>query len=115
MVTGRQLDELRAKVRAEAWGYPCVGLRVVSNNTIQRGDTLPPSYRWVDGEPTDELLDGTSAVDIKSRGSIPCDYRGTRVLVVGGTDVGSGEDVGEVLVEHAVVLAIYEFEDACNF
>lgn len=92
-----------------------VGLRVVdsSDGTPSIGQALQPSRVWDDGEPTDELLDGTSAIDARyARATELLDaYIGDIILVIetaqGGLGGLRGEDEGEVIVRRAVVLAVY--------
>jgi len=80
--------------------------------TASIGDELAPSHCWVDGEPTDEKLCGTSALLI--RGQYPTayelaaldDYPGDHVLIIEGERWEQGEDPGEILIDRAIVVAV---------
>jgi hypothetical protein len=89
----------------------CWALRVDS------GDLLPPSRVWVDGDPTDDLLPGTSALRIgfalsddlvgrtlRAAGG----YLGARVALVAGRILDDGEDAGEVVLDSPEVIAVWE-------
>lgn len=71
------------------------------------GETLSRSYRWADGERTDELLDGVSTVEQGYWARVEGDYAGDTVLVVTG-QAEYGEDVGELVISSAVVYAIID-------
>lgn len=102
---------------------PVYGLRVM---TVYRddvdapavGDVLPPSMVWDDGEPTDETLDGTSAVLVAENGADgSCEawaveraltsldpYFGRWVVLLGASSSGGGEDIDEIVMRDARVL-----------
>ena len=69
------------------------------------------TYRWEDGECTDEVLSGTSAIDARMllgyRG-VPTSYYGDRVLVITGSDQVRGEDDCEVVINDAIVLEVVD-------
>ena len=44
--------------------YEYYGVRVTDGENIAVGDELDQSRIWVDGEPTDEYLDGTCAIEV---------------------------------------------------
>jgi hypothetical protein len=79
---------------------------------------LPPSRQWVDGEPTDELLSGTSSVglpdsasDEEIRAAILSlkPYLGDNLYLLGSKSAKeAGEDEGEALLKKAVALAKWE-------
>lgn len=81
------------------------------------GASLDPSRRWVDGDPTDEVLAGTSCIAL-DRGvehavSVARKYGdGGRVALVRGTFAGYGEDRDEVLIADAVVVSLVEVHTA---
>ena len=80
---------------------------------IQPGEYCRPSYRWEDGECTEEVLSGTSAIDVRMllgyRGA-PTSYYGDRILVLTGADQVRGEDDCEVVINDAIVLMVYTIE-----
>jgi hypothetical protein len=92
------------------------GLRVIPHDhPVNEGDELPPSYRWDDGEQTDEELDGTSTIGIRANGSVERaikvlnqgGYVGAQVALVRGDSRGAGEDPGEVLLSDAEVVLVW--------
>ena len=75
------------------------------------GDTLPDSRVWEDGEPTEEVLEGTSCIEIR-KGNLEEAIRwarsyggGIRYLVAGNAWT-YGEDAHEVLIRDARVLCL---------
>lgn len=114
-------DEMLARIQANP-GYDW-GLRI-TENPHKIGETLPPSRVWNDGVPTNDLLSGTSVVQIKQptqegisqalsdagvgapgrNGS----YFGKNVALVRGDYVGPGEDHGEALFKNASPVAIFQ-------
>lgn len=110
------------------------GLRVIPDEfdgTVAVGDILPESRIWQDGNVTDDTLDGTSAVEIR-RNSLDGVlaairdagahgkpgrngyYPGSRVVLVKGDRIGSGEDVGEVILRDAEVVGIWRKTNDSN-
>lgn len=92
--------------------YDHVGLRTVDSGH----DPLAPSRVWVDGEPTEEFLDGVSVTDVLSpdvwslhqfeppnwrRGGY---YSGDEVYVVGSNYAEQGEDIGEKILKDAQIV-----------
>jgi hypothetical protein len=71
------------------------------------GETLSRSYRWVDGERTDQLLDGVSTVEQGYWARVEGDSAGDTVLVVTG-QAEYGEDVGELVIKDACVYAVID-------
>lgn len=92
--------------------YDCAhwGLRVVdSANSFDAGELLPNSRRWVDGEPTEEFLNGTSCLDTQSVTDrlvakltpyLRC-YAQPRIMLIGGDEADQGEDEGELVIRDA--------------
>jgi hypothetical protein len=90
------------------------GLRVLPHDdAADVGDTLAPSFVWIDGEQTDEQLNGTSSVgcdaDTVARALAIIErngYSGSRIALIVGDRAESGEDEGERVIRDAQVLAI---------
>ncbi len=98
--------------------YEYYGLRVMDDPVV--GETLAPSYRWEDGDCTDEELNGTSAIQVSEstfdralRSSNG--YWGTHVALIGGYQMEYGEDAGEVVIRDAVVVAVWERSTTTSF
>ena len=114
--------------------YADYGLRVIppeADVVVQPGDELPPSNQWDDGTDTGEALDGTSAVRIDSDTEDAAlkairligahgkpgpngYYYGDQVVLIKGQKSGVGEDVGEILLNDAVVVATWRKPDKGN-
>lgn len=86
--------------------YAYVAVRVVDAVPVD-GETLAPSRVWVDGEATDDLLDGTCGLSLAHAERLAAQYVGRVVLVMGGDDASWGEDVGEVIIRDAMALAAW--------
>lgn len=95
------------------------GLRIFDAETAPKvGDRLDCSRVWDDGEPTEETLSGTCAVEIDwnakdltaeilSALKIAKSYCGDYVAIIGGPSSEYGVDSGEVIIHRAVVLAVW--------
>ena len=75
------------------------------------GEELDWSYRWDDGNPTDECLGGTccltcteDTVDQVTERATAI-YPGARAYLITGEFWGYGEDTDEIILRDAVVLA----------
>lgn len=106
------------------------GIRSQEANA-QVGDILPNSYAWVDGEKTDEELDGACCMHIatiskdsiikainklgnkaQKRFGLPVNgynagYNGDNFLLVCGEYGKGGEDIGEIVIRDAKVIAVF--------
>lgn len=79
----------------------------IDNARYDVGDTLPVSRVWDDGNPTEELLEGTSCLRL-GRAEQAVKYRGRYGYVISGRSLYEGNDLGETVVEDATVLAVVE-------
>lgn len=84
--------------------YEIVGLRI-QDVPFELGKIDHCSKVWVDGEETDEYLDGicvirADQIDQSAR------YFGDHIAVLAGNDYTYGEDVGEIILSDAVVVEI---------
>ena len=86
--------------------YQYYGIRVEDDVTYEVGDEAHESRVWDDGEPTDEVLDGTSCVGIKWNATdadiadaitISKSYFGDDIYLIAGNDMEYGEDAGEFI------------------
>jgi len=93
---------------AKANDYDRIGLRVHwSDDGLAPGVAVPASRRWDDGVPTDEMLNGTSAIDAadpRALRLIDC-YVGDRISVIAGFNASHGEDDCEIVIRDAVCVA----------
>ena len=92
-------------VRDHADDYAHLGLRIV-DDLPPVGEVLPRSRAWDDGNPTDDLLPGTSALRITARTlELAAAYMGDYALLVGSHLCMYGDDPDELVMRDAVVLA----------
>ena len=98
---------------AHASEYDYIGFRVVNNEVYRVGDIAKRSRVWVDGEPTDELLSGASAIS-KDKLSYTYDgyegYLGDTILILGSNNAEGGNDPGEIVMIDAIILDIIDVE-----
>ena len=120
------VEELMAELESGDYNY--YGLRGAHEADLIRLDVgyLEPSYVWIDGECTDELLNGTSAIGVSenlSEKELLKRYKTARdvyafdtkvVLLVGDAVEEYGEDENEVILGSdgwgADIIAIVELE-----
>ena len=94
-----RIEEIKDKYD---FGY--IGVRV-QEDPFTLGETLDNSFVWVDGEMTDEELDGTCAVKI-DEAELAKRYFGDYVAIIGGDSMEYGHDLGEIIIRNAEVLEI---------
>lgn len=85
----------------ETYGY--VGVRV-QEVPFELGKISHCSKVWVDGDETDEELDGICATTLNRLTANQ--YFGDHVAILCGNSAEYGEDVGEIIISDAVVAAI---------
>ena len=94
-----RIDEI--KENAE---YEYIGVRV-QENEFAEGETLDNSFVWVDGEMTDDELDGTCAVRLEDA-NLANGYFGDHVAIIGSNSMEYGQDLGEIILRDAEVLEV---------
>ena len=94
-----RIDEI--KENAE---YEYIGVRV-QENEFAEGEILDNSFVWIDGEMTDEELDGACAVNIDDA-RLAKNYFGDHVANIGSNSMEYGEDLGEIILRDAEVLEV---------
>jgi hypothetical protein len=106
----RLREEIAEALRSGEHRY--YGLRV-TEDPLEIGKAAPASRHWVDGNPTDEMLDGPSVYEIRreedidralaaagfSTGHRPAAgyYYGPHVSLIGSDKAQAGEDAGEMI------------------
>lgn len=88
----------------ESAEYEYIGVRV-QENEFTEGEVLDPSFVWVDGEMTDEELDGTCAVRLEDA-ELANGYFGDHVAIIGSNSMEYGQDLGEIILRDAEVLEV---------
>ena len=94
-----RIDEIQ-----DAYDYGYIGIRV-SDNEFTKGEILDNSFVWVDGEVTDEELDGTCAIMLKDA-KLANAYHGSHVAIIGSDSMEYGQDLGEIILRDAEVLEV---------
>lgn len=84
--------------------YEYIGIRV-QENEFTKGALLDNSFVWVDGEMTDEELDGTCAVKLEDAELIK-GYFGDHIAIIGSDSMEYGQDLGEIILRDAEVLEV---------
>ena len=95
---------------SEGWPVPVWYRFEPTEKTI--GEKLPPSRRWIDGEPTDEILPGTSALLAGAVEQYAPAYSSVLPYCyqVTGQSAGYGEDPGEEMVKNCIIVAPFDFK-----
>ena len=89
------------------WNYEFVGVRV-QEVPFELGAIDHKSHVWIDGEETDEELDGicTCKVDRLKCKSYEGYYVGDHAAIICGNEGEYGEDDGEIIIRDAEVVKI---------
>lgn len=88
----------------DAYDYGYIGIRV-SENEFTEGEILDNSFVWIDGQMTDEELDGTCAIMLKDA-NLASSYFGDHVAIIGSDSMEYGQDLGEIILRDAEVLEV---------
>jgi len=107
------VEELREKAEAYKGIYEYVAIRT-QEEPFELGQILHESSVWVNGDETENKLDGISATDINSPAvqmHVDKNYRygyyfGHRKAIICGNRATYGEDVGEVIISDPVVMEV---------
>lgn len=94
-----RIDEIK-----ENSEYEYIGVRV-QENEFAEGEILDNSFVWVDGEMTDEELDGTCAVKLEDA-ELANGYFGEHVAIIGSNSMEYGQDLGEIIPRDAEVMEV---------
>ncbi len=115
MASMKSIHEAIRKIDIDALAdaYEYIGIRVQEEDYgLSVGDTVYHCSKvWVDGEETDEELDGVCAMSIKQLNLVEGFYFGKCVLVLGSNYAGYGVDPGEIVMRDARVLAIIHVDE----
>lgn len=105
-VTQEMINKAREIAEEANWDYEVVGVRV-QDVPFELGKMDHVSRVWVDGEETEEELDGvcvTKVADLTAKAY--GEYFGEHAAVVAGNKFSYGEDLGEIIIKDAMVIAI---------
>lgn len=85
--------------------YEYIGVRV-QEQEFEIGAIDHVSRVWIDGDETDEELNGVCATKVDAIVNLPYEYFGDHVAIICGNSAEYGEDVGEIIIEDATVVAV---------
>lgn len=85
--------------------YEYIGVRV-QEQKFELGEMDHVSSVWVDGDETDDVLNGVCATKIDALENLPGEYYGDHIAIICGNSAEYGADVGEIIIEDAIVAAI---------
>lgn len=88
----------------DTYDYTYIGIRV-SDSEFTEGEILDNSFVWIDGEMTDEELNGTCAIMLKDA-KLANSYFGDHVAIIGSDSMEYGHDLGEIILSDAEVLEV---------
>lgn len=114
MVTdAKQITEIAKKVMEQNYDFDHIGLRVQeSDHGTSAGEEIEHlSRHWIDGDMTDDEIDGICAIDARSAAKRVLKfgaYMGNVVLVLGSNRRAYGEDDGEIIMHNPIVLDIIQ-------
>lgn len=100
------IENIMKKVEAirETCEYEYIGVRV-QDEAFTVGEILNNSYVWIDGEMTEEELDGTCAIKLEEAELAKC-YFGEHVAIIAGDGMEYGTDLGEIIIKNAEVIEV---------
>jgi len=113
-------DEIIGKLRSHDFDNnpnDVYGLRIIDSNDAPKiGDKLRESTVFVDGNPTDQTLGGTSTIGINLENAKEAfknieSYFGDHLALVKGERVGWGEDIGEEILKNPEVVSVFKRKD----
>ncbi len=105
------IDKLKEMIDNNDWDieYGKFGIRI-QEQPFELGAINHNSKVWIDGDETDEELDGVCAIDINSPEALESlkgnGYFGSYIALLAGCNFEYGFDAGEVILKDAVVLSI---------
>lgn len=106
MLTNEMKEKIMAIAEEYEMDYEYIGIRF-QEQEFELGELDHVSSVWVDGDETDEELDGVSVIDVQKLGALnQTTYFGDHIAVIGGNAATYGEDLGELVIEEPVVLEI---------
>ena len=94
--------------------FDCICVRT-QDQPFELGPIDHISHVWVDGDETDEELDGISATSIRFPSDVRMHasdhawsyYPGEHVALIGTNDYNMGEDAGEIITRDAEVVYVF--------
>lgn len=103
------INEIKELIGKEEFAH--YGIRCEEDTMRQVGEELDNSRIWIDNEPTEETLNGTSCIGIESAEDVGKamelikNYYGNCLYIIAGDYREYGEDEGEHIIQNATVVA----------
>lgn len=85
--------------------FEIMGWRFVEDE-LKVGDVLLASRIWDGDQPTDDDLRGTCAFNTRARCEEYARWSAGYIVCIGGTDNGTGDLAGEIIIEDATVITV---------
>ena len=104
-LTAELKDQIKAIAEEYSWDYAVIAIRV-QEVPFALGQIDHHSKVWVDGDETDEELNGICGTKVECLDYISGFYGGDHLAVIGGHTFEYGEDAGEVIIADAEVIEI---------
>ena len=109
-VSNEMIARLKEVAEELYYDYEVVAIRV-QDPEFELGEMDHKSHVWVDGDETDEELDGVCGIrsnmaEIVFNSFFSCVYPGEHVAIIAGNRYTCGEDRGEVIIEDPVVVEV---------
>ena len=113
-LTGEMIRAIREAIEEQGidmdWTY--IGVRIQEEPFVL-GGLDHNSHNWVDGDDTGEELDGACAIAVHELETVMRvqekamgEYVGDHVAIIAGDNVTYGEDIGEIIIQDAAVVAV---------
>ena len=100
------IEEIRRIIEEQDidFDFGFVGVRI-QEQPFALGSIDHLSHIWVDGNDTEEELDGICAIHVNAL-EAACEYYGDHVAIIAGNGASYGEDAGEIIIRDAIVAAV---------
>lgn len=110
MVSESMVNRLLEIAEDLYYDYEVVAIRV-QEPAFELGEINHVSRVWIDGEETNEELNGICCISSKYAskvfgGRFPVVYPGSHVAIIAGNHYEPGEDFGEVIISDPVVVDV---------
>lgn len=105
------IAELKEMIDNNDWDieFEKFGIRI-QEQPFDLGSIDHNSKVWIDGEETDEELDGVCSINLDAPEAVEClngyGYFGNHIALIASDSYEYGQDVGEIILKDAVVLYI---------
>ncbi len=109
MISNEQIKAIANSIDVDKYNFDYIGIRVQEELHENVGDLIRHNSKvWVDGEETDEELNGVCAINAKTTQYLSKwgGYSGKVVIVIGSDYAQDGQDEEELIMKDAVILEV---------